>query len=56
MWGLGRLDEGWAEFDAALEEADAEMRAEAARDYRRLLTLRPALPGLTQAIERLAQG
>nr|HID13233.1 tetratricopeptide repeat protein [Anaerolineae bacterium] len=53
LWGLGRVDEGWAEFDAALTQADADTRAETARDYRRLLARHPALPGLAEAMERL---
>ena len=53
LWGLGRTDEGWAEFDAALAKADEDTRAEAARDYRRLLARHPTLPGLAEAIERL---
>jgi len=55
LWGLGRLDEGWAQFDAALAQADAETRAEATRDYLRLLARHPALPGLVEAIERLTE-
>ena len=55
LWGLGRLDEGWAQFNAALATADAETRAEASRDYHRLLARHPALTVLTEAIERLAQ-
>jgi len=51
LWGQNRLDEGWAEFDAALAKADDEARAKVKRDYQRLLERYPALPGLTRAIE-----
>jgi tetratricopeptide (TPR) repeat protein len=53
LWGQTRLDDGWAEFDAALAKADSEARAEVKRDYQRLLERYPALPGLTRAIELL---
>jgi len=53
LWGLGRMDESWAEFDAALAKADAGTRAEAARDYRRLLACHPTLSCLAEAMERL---
>ena len=55
LWGLGHIDEGWAEFNSALAEADPDTRAETSRDYRRLLARHPALPGLAEAIERLAR-
>jgi tetratricopeptide (TPR) repeat protein len=53
LWGLGRVDEGWAEFEAALTKADAEMRAATLRAYRRHLERHPSLPGLAEATERL---
>jgi tetratricopeptide (TPR) repeat protein len=55
LWGQTRMDEAWAEFDAALAAADEEARAGAMHEYRRLLTRHPALPGLAQAVERLNQ-
>ena len=55
LWGLGRLDEGWTEFETALEKADEDTRTETLKEYRRLLARHPALPGIAEAIERLTQ-
>jgi len=54
LWGLGRAEAGWAEFNAALAKAGADTRHEAISDYRRLLALHPDLPGLAEAMKRLA--
>jgi tetratricopeptide (TPR) repeat protein len=53
LWGHGQAEAGWAEFDSALARADAEMRSEAAREFKRLQSLFPALGELASAIERL---
>jgi len=55
LWGLGRMDDAWAEFDAALAKADGEMQNETIRDYRRLRERHPHLPGLAEALERLTK-
>ncbi|HKZ55852.1 MAG TPA: tetratricopeptide repeat protein [Anaerolineales bacterium] len=53
LWGSRQMDKGWSEFDAALQKADADARAETAQDYARLLSRQPTIPFLAEAIERL---
>ena len=47
------IQDCWSEFDAALQKADADARAETAQDYARLLSRQPTIPFLAEAIERL---